>query len=58
MRYGLMGFGAAVLIIVFVAVIKPRGRNKDIKSKYSKADLLSLGIAAVAATIILIWKFN
>lgn len=58
MQYGLMIFGAIILIVLYMATIKPRGRKKNTKSKYSKADLMSLGVAAIVATAILIWNMN
>ncbi|WPC16610.1 hypothetical protein N6G94_05255 [Pediococcus inopinatus] len=58
MNYNLMIFGAIIIILICVAMIKPRGKKKNTKSKYSKADLISLAVAAVVATVILILKIK
>ncbi len=58
MNKSLMVLGSLIIILLCVAMIKPREKKKSTKSKYSKADLISLGTAAIVATAILIWKFQ
>jgi hypothetical protein len=49
---------ALALILLFLITIRPHGFHKSRQSKYSRADLLSLGMAAVIASIILFVKYR
>lgn len=49
---------ALALILLFLVTIRPHGFHKNRQSKYSRSDLISLGMAAVIASVILFVKYR
>lgn len=58
MRIALIIGSAAALIALCLVTIRPHGPHKKLQSQYSRADIISLGTAAVIASVILFIKFQ
>ncbi|WP_155286834.1 hypothetical protein [Lacticaseibacillus zhaodongensis] len=58
MKVGLIVIGAILLIILYVATIKPHGKNKKKQPTYSKAELVTLAVSAAIASVLLFIKLH